>query len=132
MPSRSARLVIGLRENFPKQAEPAVFGPARMENAALLIDFTRKVPEPKPKTEIQQMWDRLIRSYRSVPCVAPGSLGGHYWNRFTNQRSPVGDGGFADHEAAVNLAVQGGRAVVIEAGHQHGPSLIRKIVGGLT
>jgi hypothetical protein len=52
MPSPSARLVIGLPENFPEQAEPAVFGPARMENAALPIDFTRKVPEPKPKTGI--------------------------------------------------------------------------------
>jgi len=27
--------------------------------------------------------------------------------------------------------MQGGRAVVIEAGHQHGPGLIRKIVRGL-
>ena len=61
MPSPSARLLIGLPENFPKQAEPVVFGPARMENAALPIDLTRKVPEPKPKTEIlQQMWDALL------------------------------------------------------------------------
>jgi hypothetical protein len=60
------------------------------------------------------------------------ALGGHHWNRFTNQRSPVRDGGFADYEAAVNLALQGGRAVIIEAGHQHGPGLIRKIVRGLT
>jgi hypothetical protein len=57
MPSPSARLLIGLLENFPKQAEPVVFGIARMENAELPIDLTRKVPEPKPKTEIlRQMW----------------------------------------------------------------------------
>jgi hypothetical protein len=32
-----------------------------MENAALPIDLIRKVPEPKPKTEIlQQMWDALL------------------------------------------------------------------------
>ena len=32
----------------------------------------------------------------------------------------------------MNLALQGGRAVIIEAGHQHSPGLIRKIVRGLT
>jgi hypothetical protein len=52
MPSPSARLLIGLSENFPKQAEPAIFVPPRVENTVLAIDLTQKVPGPKPKTEI--------------------------------------------------------------------------------
>src|SRR5215471_604717 len=53
-------------------------------------------------------------------------------NHFSNQRSAKGYSGFADREASVNLTLQGGRAIVIEAGHQHGPGLIRKIVRRLT
>jgi hypothetical protein len=67
-----------------------------------------------------------------ITAAYPIALGGHHWNRLADQRSQIGDGGFADHEAALNLALQSGRAVVIEAGHQHGASLIRKIVRGLT
>src|SRR5580704_3359231 len=59
------------------------------------------------------------------------SLSDHHRNRFVNRLSLIGDGGLPDHEAAVHLTVQSGRAVVIEAGHQDGPSLIRKILGRL-
>ena len=62
--------------------------------------------------------------------MLPRESSGYRRSLFTNW-SPVGDGGFADHEATVNLALQGGRAVVIEAGHQHGPGLIRKVARGL-
>src|ERR1700757_1287103 len=43
----------------------------------------------------------------------------------------VRDGRFADQEAAVNFGLQSRRAVIIEASHQNGPSLICKIVCGL-
>jgi hypothetical protein len=52
MPSPSARLLIGLPENFPKQAEPEVFGLQSVGESGWGVGFTRKVPEPKPKTEI--------------------------------------------------------------------------------
>ena len=50
----------------------------------------------------------------------------------TNRLAPVGNGGLADHKGRVNLTLQGRRAVFVEAGHQHGPGLICKIVRGLS
>jgi hypothetical protein len=52
MPSPSARLVIGLPENFPKQAGPEVFGLQSVGEIGWGLGFTRKVPEPKLKTKI--------------------------------------------------------------------------------
>jgi hypothetical protein len=67
----SARLLIGLPENFPKQAEPVVFGLARMENTAPLIDWTRKVPGPKAKTEIQSAGRRKVSHFVRLYTVSP-------------------------------------------------------------
>src|SRR5208283_28752 len=84
--------------------------------------------EAFPSVALQKLFFLLQRLEWATPA---SPLSDHHRNRFVNRLSLIGDGGLADHEAAVHLTVQGGRAVVIKAGHQDGPSLIRKILGRL-
>jgi hypothetical protein len=74
----------------------------------------------------------MVRAmFISTICLGPAFSSDHRRNRFVNRLSLIGDGGLADHEAAVHLAVQNWRAVIIEASHQDGPSLISKILSRL-
>jgi hypothetical protein len=51
-PSEGNNLQLMSPTDFPKGAEPAIFDRRGLENAALGVDLTRKVPGPKPKAEI--------------------------------------------------------------------------------